>query len=137
MKYTGKDGFIKLGEDKLAFLDAWSLSMAADTAEVNELGTRGKKVIGTAVSGSGSISGTLDFSDPGQSAIVDMFFSGGEFADVDLHLVLAEGAVSNEEFTGPAFISGFDTGVAHADKATFSANFQFQGEPVHNTKADE
>ena len=136
MRYTGNDGFIEVGADKVTYIDSWSLDISADVAETNQLGKRSKESIATSIGGSGSISGTLDLEDTAQASIVDMFMNGGTIADVELHLVLKEGTVSNEEFTGQALINGISLGGAVGDKVTFSANYQFNGEITHNVAAD-
>lgn len=124
----GKDGFIKIGTDSIAYIDNWSLSFTSDTAEVSALGSRAKNFVNTLVSSSGSASGTLDTSDTAQKAVMDMFVSGGTLTGVEIHLGLKEGTNTPEEFSGTVIITGMEIGVAHGDKVSFSFNFQTDGE---------
>jgi len=129
---VGKDGFVKVGSDKVGYIDAWSISFAGDIAETNEMGERAKKFMNTTISASGSASGTLDTSDTAQLALLDMFTSGGELEEVDLHLLLEEGNSTDEEFTGQAVITGVEIGSSYTDKVTYSFNYQFSGGVTHN-----
>ena len=124
----GKDGFIKIGTDGIAYIDNWSLSFASDTAEVSALGSRAKNFVNTTISSTGSASGTLDTSDTAQQAIMNMFVSGGTLTGVEIHLGLKEGTTTPEEYTGTVIITGVEIGVSHGDKVSFSFNFQTDGE---------
>lgn len=133
--YLGKDGYVNIGEDKVGYIDSWSLSLGVDTAEVSELGQRAKQFEATTINASGSASGTLDTQDPAQQSLLNMFTDGGTISNVDLHLVLQPGDTTDEEFTGSAVITGIEIGASHADKVTFSFNYQISGELTYNAPA--
>ena len=119
---AGKDGSIKAGSKKIAYIDNFSLNIEQGTAEVSSFEEQWKSFIGTAKGSSGSFSGTFDYGDTyGQKAIVDdLIDEGGEVVldlKVSANLVLV--------FT--AWISNASVGGSHGDKITVSFNFQSTG----------
>jgi hypothetical protein len=119
----GKDGFIKIGADKIAYIDNYSISLTNNIVELPELG---KKFINreyTTSDASGSFSGTLDLLDPAQMGIYSMFLVDGTLAKMDLHL----GLDSTSELNGSTVASSVDLGVNYNDKVTFSCSFSADG----------
>lgn len=125
----GKDGFFKIGTDKVGYVDNWSASLTVGTTEVPEVGKDYKNREYTVRDVTGSFSGTLDLADAGQIAIYEMFLTGGTLAKADLHL----GLNTTKELTGSACITTFDIGVPAEDKVTFSCSFEADGEFAMDT----
>lgn len=120
----GKDGYFKIGSDKVGYVDNWDASITVGVAELPELGKDYKNREYTIRDVTGSFSGTLDLTDAGQSAIYTMFLSGGTLAKAALHL----GMGTDKELTGNAVITNFDISMPAEDKATFSCSFEADGE---------
>lgn len=119
----GKDGFIKIGKDKIAYIDNYSINLTNNTVEVPELGQKFTNREYTTSDASGSFSGTFDLTDTVQESIYTMFLTGGTPAKVELHLGLS----ATDELTGSAVISSVDLGVAYNDKVSFSCSFSADG----------
>lgn len=119
----GKDGFIKIGTDKIAYIDNYSVNLTNNIVEVPELGQQFTQREYTTSDSSGSFSGTFDLTDTSQESIYTMFLTGGNPAKVELHLGLS----ATDELTGSVVISSVDLGVNYNDKVTFSASFSGDG----------
>lgn len=120
----GKDGYFKIGENDVAYVDQWSASLNVGSTEIPALGKDYKNREYTIKDFTGSFSGTLDLEDAGQSAIYEMMLSGGTLAKANLHLGLGSG----KELYGTAVITSFDISMPAEDKATFSCSFEADGE---------
>lgn len=119
---AGKDGEIKLGTNKIGYIDNFSINVNQATLEVSQIGDQWKQFIVGPSDWSGSISGTLDYGDTAQKEVVD-------------NLLTPDGEAFTCEFkVGPALIltgdvhfsSGGITG-SHGDKVAISFNFQGTG----------
>ncbi len=120
---AGKDGEVKLSATKIGYIDNFSLSIEAGTAEVSQLGEQWKGFIGTAKGWSGSFSGTFDYADAQQKSIVDNLISGNASTSVTLAFKVS----ATLTLTGTAWISNGSVGASHGDKITISFNFQGTG----------
>lgn len=69
--YAGKDGVIKVGTNAIGYIDNFSIAVNVTTSETNSLGKDWKEHIEAGRDWSGSLSGTLDYSDAAQKAIID------------------------------------------------------------------
>ena len=127
----GKDGKVKTSNGDVGYIDSWNLSWTANTAETSAYGSRAQEFKNTTIGASGSASGTLDPADASQSALIDMFTSGGTLSKVQLDLVYQTGGTTDGSYSGEAVITGIEIGSSHSDKVTFSFNFQISGEINH------
>ena len=124
--YAGKDGYVILGsgtDTKVAFVDNYSLSITAGTADITSLGDEWKQTIATQKEWSGSVSGTLDLADDEQKAILAMFTGTAKIVAQQLVFGLGGGAT----YGGSATISSIQIGASVSDKITFSFNFSGNG----------
>lgn len=122
---AGKDGKFTFGAEAVAYLDNWNLTINAGTAEGGSLGSDWKEFIGTVKDYSGSVSGSLDKSDPGQVAMLTQMTSGD---NVETE---AEFSVATDmSFTGQVLLTSVQIGVERTGKVSFSANVQGTGELV-------
>ena len=120
---AGKDGIIKLGDNKIGYIDSFSLNINQATIEVSQLGDQWKQFIVGPSDWSGSLSGTLDYADVAQKEIID-------------NLLTPDGVALTCEFkVGPALtlegdlhISSGAINGSHSDKVAVSFNFQGTGE---------
>lgn len=117
---AGKDGEVKLGSTKIGYIDNFSLSIEAGTAETSALGDQWKQFIGTAKGWNGSLSGTFDYADAQQKSIVDNLISANASTSVTLVFKVS----ASLSLTGTAWISNASIGASHSDKITISFNFQ-------------
>ncbi len=120
---AGKDGEVKLSSTKIGYIDNFSLSVEAGTAEVSSLGDQWKAFIGTAKGWSGSLSGTFDYADAQQKSMVDNLISGNASTSVSLSFKVS----ASLTLTGTAWLSNASIGASHGDKITISFNFQGTG----------
>lgn len=120
---AGKDGAVYLSATQIAYIDNFSLSIEAGTAETSQLGNQWREYIGTAKGWSGSFSGTFDYGDASQKGIVDDLVSANASNSVTLKFKVS-GSLS---VTGTAWISNASIGASHGDKITISFNFQGTG----------
>ena len=119
---AGKDGSVKLGSDKIGYIDNYSLSIEQGTSEVSEFEDQWKKFIGTGKGFSGSLSGTFDYGDTdGQKEIIDDLI--GNSGTVTLAFKTSLGLV----LVCTAEISNASVGGSHSDKISISFNFQGNG----------
>lgn len=121
--HAGKDGFFKIDGGAVAYMDNYSLSINAGTADITCLGDEWKQSIATQKSWSGSASGTLDLADPEQAAVLAMF-TGSSSVTAQ---TLAFGLGGNSSYGGSATISSISIGASVTDKITFSFNFEGNG----------
>ena len=119
---AGKDGIIKFTQQAAGYIDSWSLSVNRGTAEVSQLGNGWKDYIGTVNDWSGSASGTLDYGDKAQKALVDAFISGNAEA-VELSLHCGEGI----DLGGSVIVTSVSVNAEHGGKVSVSFNFQGTG----------
>lgn len=116
---AGKDGYVHLGSNRIAYIDNYSISVEQGTAETSEFEDQWRQFIGTGKGWSGSFSGTFDYGDTnGQKAIVDDLIGNG--GTVSLEFKTSLGLV----LVGTAEISNATVGGSHSDKITVSFNFQ-------------
>ncbi len=120
---AGKDGEVRLSSAKIGYIDNFSLSIEAGTAEVSQLGDQWKEFIGTAKGWSGSFSGTFDYGNTQQKSIIDNLISANASTSVTLNFKVS----ASLSLTGTAWISNASIGAAHGDKITISFNFQGSG----------
>ncbi len=119
---AGKDGSVKLGSNKIGYIDNFSLSIEQGTTEVSEFENQWREYIGTGKGFSGSFSGTFDYGDTnGQKAIVDDLI--GNRGEVDLQFKTSMGLV----LVCTAQISNGSINGSHGDKVAVSFNFQGTG----------
>lgn len=120
---VGKDGYLRIGTNSLAYIDNWSASLSAGSTEIPALGKNYKNREYTVRDVTGSFSGTLDLTDAGQEALYKMYLKNGTLAKAELHL-----GMGTKELKGQAVITSFDITMPAEDKATFSASFEADGE---------
>lgn len=120
---AGKDGGVDLGTSKIGYIDNFSLSIEAGTAETSQLGDQWKEFIGTAKGWSGSFSGTFDYGDTQQKSIIDNLISANASTSVTLKFKVSAALT----LTGTAWVSNASVGASHGDKITISFNFQGSG----------
>lgn len=119
---AGKDGSVKLGSDKIGYIDNYSLSIEQGTTEVSEFEDQWKKFIGTGKGFSGSFSGTFDYGDTdGQKEIIDDLIGNGGTVSLEFKTSLGLVLVCTVE------ISNASVGGSHSDKISISFNFQGTG----------
>ena len=122
---AGKDGLIKLDENQIGYIDNFSINVNQGSAETSQIGKTWREYIPTCKDWSGSLSGTLDYADTAQKAIVDDLASSTP----------AGTAISCEFKVGPALtyegeiqITAISITGSFADKVAVSINFQGTGE---------
>lgn len=119
---AGKDGALKIGENPIGYIDSFSMNINNATVETNSIGEQWKKVTETGKDFSGSLSGTLDYADAAQKAVVDGVISNGK-GSFD-----AEFKVGPElTFKGNIVCSGISVTGNWGDKVTISCNFVGNG----------
>ena len=119
---AGKDGSIRVGSNKIGYIDNFSLSIEQGTSETSQFEDQWREFVGTAKGWSGSFSGTFDYGDTdGQKAIVDDLLANG--GEVVLQFKTSMGLV----LVGTADISNGSIGGSHGDKINVSFNFQGTG----------
>lgn len=121
--HAGKDGFVKLDGGALAYLDNYSLTINAGSADVTSLGDEWKKSLATQKDWSGSASGTLDLADPEQRTVLAMFTGAAQVVAQQLMFGLG----GNSSYGGSATITSIQLGCNVSDKITFSFNFTGNG----------
>ncbi len=120
---AGKDGKFEFGAAAVAYLDNWDLTINSGTAEGGGLGQDWTEHVGTVKDFSGSASGSLDKSDPGQLAMITQMTSG------DAVPTEATFTVSTDmSFTGQVLLTSVQIGAERTGKVSFSCNFQGTGE---------
>ena len=119
---AGKDGEIKLGTNKIGYIDNFSIAINVTTSETNGLGKEWKEHIETGRDWSGSLSGTLDYSDAGQKAAID--------AVLTHQTVKLSGAfkVSDDlTYNGSFTVTSLSITGSWGDKIAVSINFEGDG----------
>lgn len=119
---AGVDGSIKIGTNTIGYIDNFSLNINQGVADVSSLGTMWKQSIETVKDWSGSLSGSLDYADAAQKAIVDKFL-GSDRTTLELTFVVS----SELTLTGAASLSSISVGASVSDKVTISCNFTGNG----------
>lgn len=123
MVLAGKDGYVRLSSVRIAYIDNFSINIDQGTSEASSFEEDWKEYIATAKGSSGSFSGTFDYGDASQKAIVDGLIGSG--GDVSLQLKTSMGLV----LVIDAHISGAAINGSHGDKISVSFNFQGSGAP--------
>lgn len=120
---AGKNGEIKISENKVGYIDNFSLNVNLGSAETSQIGKQWRDYIATCSDWSGSLSGTLDYADIAQKEVVDEL------------LTPSDTALTGEFKVGPAltvtgnfFITSVSITGSFADKVAVSINFQGTGE---------
>ena len=120
---AGKNGEIKISENKVGYIDNFSLNVNLGSAETSQIGKQWRDYIATCSDWSGSLSGTLDYTDIAQKEVVDEL------------LTPSDTALTGEFKVGPAltvtgnfFITSVSITGSFADKVAVSINFQGTGE---------
>ena len=120
---AGKNGEIKISENKVGYIDNFSLNVNLGSAETSQIGKQWRDYIATCSDWSGSLSGTLDYADTAQKEVVDEL------------LTPSDTALTGEFKVGPAltvtgnfFITSVSITGSFADKVAVSINFQGTGE---------
>ena len=119
---AGKNGEIKIGENKVGYIDNFSINVNLGSAETSQIGKQWRDYIATCSDWSGSLSGTLDYADTAQKEVVDEL------------LTPSDTALTGEFKVGPAltltgnfFITSISITGSFADKVAVSINFQGTG----------
>lgn len=120
---AGKNGLIKIGENTVGYIDNFSINANLGSAETSQIGKQWRDYIATCSDWSGSLSGTLDYADAGQKAVIDEL------------LIPTDVAMTGEFKVGPTltvtgnfFITSVSITGSFADKVAVSINFQGTGE---------
>lgn len=119
---AGKNGVIYMAGTKIGYIDNFSLNVNLGSAETSSLGDQWKQFIATCSDWSGSISGTLDYGDTEQKAIVDEFLNPSDAA-----LALAFKVSPSLTLEGTAFYTSLSITGSVSDKVAVSFNFQGTG----------
>ena len=119
---AGKDGEITIGENKIGYIDNFSINVNLGSAETSQIGKQWRDYIATCSDWSGSLSGTLDYADAAQKAIVDELLTPTDVALVGEFKV--NGGLT---LTGSFFITSISITGSFADKVAVSINFQGTG----------
>lgn len=119
---AGKNGAIYLGGTKIGYIDNFSLNINLGSAETSSLGDQWKQFIATCSDWSGSVSGTLDYGDSQQKAIVDEFLNPSDTA-----LTLSFKVSADLTLEGAAFYTSMSITGSVSDKVAVSFNFQGTG----------
>lgn len=119
---AGVDGSIKIGTNVVGYIDNFSLAINQGVADISSLGKMWKESLETVKDWSGSLSGSLDYEDAAQKAIVDKFL-GSDRTSVTLTFVIS----SDLTLEGTASLSSISIGANVTDKVTISCNFTGNG----------
>lgn len=119
---AGVDGSIKIGSNVIGYIDNFSLNINQGVADTSSLGKMWKESIETVKDWSGSLSGSLDYEDAAQKAIVDKFL-GTDRTLVTLDFVISPSL----SLSGTASLSSISIGASVSDKVTISCNFTGNG----------
>lgn len=112
---AGKDGSVSVGSQKVAYLDNFSININCAIADISQFGNDWKENLETQKDWSASCSGTFDYSDPQQKALVDRLISGSE-DELNMEFVVSKALT----LTGKAVISNVSITAAVADKVAVS-----------------
>ena len=119
---AGKDGKISVDENQIGYIDNFSVTINAGTAETSQIGKAWKEFIQASRDWSGSLSGTLDYADVAQKEIIDDLLANTDTTySVELVVSSALTLKGNVIFSS-ASITG-----SHGDKIAISVNFQGSG----------
>jgi predicted secreted protein len=121
MAVTGKEGAVKLDEDKIAEISNWSLDLGADDIDVTSFDSNcWKEYLAGLKEWSGSIEGNLKVDDTnGQKAILDAWLAG---TALEFTFEVSSGVT----FVGDALVKP-SVEVPVDDKASFSCDIQGTG----------
>lgn len=119
---AGKDGKIMVGEEVIGYIDNFSITVNAGTAETSAIGEAWKKFIQASRDWSGSFSGTLDYDDTAQKQIIDDLLS-----NTDTTYTVELKTNTNLTLTGSVIFSSVSITGSHGDKIAVSINFQGTG----------
>lgn len=115
--YSGKTGYIKIGQDVVAHMNSFSLEMTTDIIEVVSYGETYKEKIPSVMDWSASADGHCDFdSDSGQKDLITAHQAGNL---VTLGLGITDGIY----FEGTAYIESLDIDSDTEDSPTISISF--------------
>ena len=120
---AGKNGKIMIGENQVGYIDNFSINVNLGSAETSQIGKQWRDYIATCSDWSGSLSGTLDYADAAQKAVIDELLTPTDVAMTGEFLVSKELTV-----TGNFFITSVSITGSFADKVAVSINFQGTGE---------
>lgn len=120
---AGKNGLIKIGDNTVGYIDNFSINVNLGSAETSQIGKQWRDYIATCSDWSGSISGTLDYADAGQKAVVDELMTPTDVAMTGEFKVGPTLTVTGDFFITSVSITG-----SFADKVAVSINFQGTGE---------
>lgn len=120
---AGKNGKIMIGENQVGYIDNFSINVNLGSAETSQIGKQWRDYIATCSDWSGSLSGTLDYADAAQKAVIDELLTPTDVAMTGEFLVNKELTV-----TGNFFITSVSITGSFADKVAVSINFQGTGE---------
>lgn len=116
---AGKDGEIKFGDNRVGYIDNFSVNVNLGSAEVSQIGKQWREYIPACSDWSGSISGTLDYADAAQKEIVDELLTP---TDQLFTVELKVGPALT--VTGDIIITSASITGSFADKVAVSFNFQ-------------
>ena len=120
---AGKNGKMMIGENPVGYIDNFSINVNLGSAETSQIGKQWRDYIATCSDWSGSLSGTLDYADAAQKAVIDELLTPTDVAMTGEFLVSKELTV-----TGNFFITSVSITGSFADKVAVSINFQGTGE---------
>lgn len=128
---AGKDGIVKIGTNKIGYIDTWSITRTQNTDETSQIGNPDQEYIPTDRNWSGSLSGSFDYSDAAQKVVMD------QLIDTGVGSVLKCTFVTNAELTlaGDIIVTSVALGASHGGKITLSINFQGTGKLGKETAA--
>lgn len=116
---AGKNGLIKIGENQIGYIDNFSINVNLGSAEVSQIGKQWREYISTGSDWSGSLSGTLDYGNPAQKAVVDELATPTDVA-IDCEFKVGPDLT----YTGEIIITSLSITGSFADKVAVSINFQ-------------
>lgn len=121
---AGKDGVIKIGENVIGYIDNFSINVNIGSAETSGIGKTWKDFISTAQDWSGSMSGTFDYADLAQKAIVDKYIVATPNQSPLVGIFTLSPTL---DVTGSFNATSIGSNITHGDKITISFNFQGTG----------
>lgn len=121
---AGKDGQVKVGEKVIGYIDNFSINVNIGSAETSSIGKTWKEFISTVQDWSGSLSGTFDYADLAQKAIIDKYIVAAPDQSPLTAIFTLNTAL---DVSGSILVTSIGSSAAHGDKVTISFNFQGTG----------
>ena len=112
----GYQGNFKVGTDTVGEISEWTLDVSADIIDKSAFGDEWKKKVATQKDWTGSITGRLDTSDTGQSALtIGAEITANFYTD------------ATHYYSGAAIVESISRSAAVADLVTVTFNFTGNG----------